>query len=215
MAIPLPTTHVLLVIDRSGSMHKVADDVRGGYNAYLDSLIRDLNVQYRVTVALFSGECPEDYRLLVSGRDPAAAPRLDEHNYQPGGMTALLDAVGRTIDEFERSTDLAEGDRVLLVVQTDGRENRSREYSQGEIKSMIQKREATGIWGAIFMGAGPDTWQQAGGMGFSSTVSYDTEGTRDSYAGMTRMSAAFSRGGTSREAVEASGLTVRDAEEQR
>lgn len=203
-----PITHVLLVTDRSGSMYKLAEDVRGGYNSYLDSLAAEGAGQYRITTVLFSDA--DRYRRLCTAVALADAPRLDEKNYAPGGMTALLDAIGKTITEFEGETTLNEGDRVLLVVQTDGRENASREYQREVIQQMISDREAGGKWGAIFMGAGPDTWTQAGGMGFSSSLSHaaTSEGVQDSYAGLARASAAYAGGATGQVAAAASGLTV-------
>jgi hypothetical protein len=209
-----PTTHVLLVTDKSGSMYSLAEDVRGGYNQYRQSLIDDAEVSYRVTSALFSTN--HDYRVLCTAAAPADVPPLDATNYVPGGNTALLDAVGQTIVEFEAAVpQLGEGDRVLLVVQTDGRENASREYSAPAIKKMIAEREAGGAWSAVFMGAGQDTWQQSGAMGFATAVSYDNtaEGTHSAYAGLTQTSAAFARGATRGQAAAASGLVVESGAE--
>lgn len=209
-----PTTYVLLVTDKSGSMYPLAEDVRGGYNQYRQSLIDDTEARYRVTSVLFSTEVM--YAVLCTAAKPGNMPELNEKNYAPGGGTALLDAIGKTIVEFEIAVpELAQGDRVLLVVQTDGRENSSREYSADGIKKMIADREAGGAWAAIFMGAGPDTWQQAGAMGFSSSVSYDNtrEGTQSAYDGLLRTSTAYSRGATRGQAVADSGLTVQTNDE--
>jgi Mg-chelatase subunit ChlD len=204
----MPTTHVLLVTDQSGSMDAVADDVRGGFNAYLQSLVDDLEVTYRVTAALFA----DGYTPTAVNLPPQDVPRLDKRNYRPGGMTALLDAIGKTITDFERAATLAPGDRVLLVVQTDGRENRSREYTVEGIRKMIADRETGGAWGTVFLGAGPDTWRQGRDMGFGSSVSYAHTGedTRDTYDGLTKISGSFSRGRCARDATQDSGLTVRE-----
>lgn len=204
-----PTTHVLMVIDRSGSMHIVADDVRGGFNAYLENLEQDTAVTYRITTALFD----DNYALMGVGLAPQDVIRLNQRTYRPGGSTALLDAIGRIISDFERSTELRPRDRVLLVVQTDGEENASREYKVEQIRKMITEREATGVWGAVFMGAGPDTWKQAGGMGFSTSTSYarTSEDTRNTYDGLTKMSGAFSRGASTGQAVTDSGLNVEES----
>lgn len=203
-----PTTHVLMVIDRSGSMHAVADDVRGGFNAYLENLERDATVTYRVTTALFD----DDYALMGVGLAPQDVIRLNQRTYRPGGSTALLDAIGRIISDFERSASLKPADRVLLVVQTDGHENASKEYRVEQIRKMITDREATGVWGAVFLGAGADTWKQAGGMGFSSSISYANTGeaTQDTYDGLTKMSGSFGRGTSTRQSVADSGLTVEE-----
>lgn len=213
------TTHVLIITDRSGSMYSVADDVRGGYNAYLQSLQDDTEVRYRVTSVLFSnrGVHDEDPQTLCVAAEPRDAPRFDERSYAVGGSTALLDAIGCTITEFEarlakNGAGLAVDDRVLLVVQTDGQENASTEYDAETIRKMIADREAGGQWAAIFMGAGPDTWRQAGAMGFQTSVSYakTEEGVSSSYAGLTKMSGTYSRGATRSQAAAKSGLTVEE-----
>lgn len=207
------TTYVLLVTDKSGSMYGLADDVRGGYNAYVQSLCDDTEVRYRITSVLFSSRYTNDdqgYTALCIAAKPQDVPRLDTKTYTPSGGTALLDAIGRTIAEFEAKVTVASDDRVLLVVQTDGHENSSSEYDRETISKMIADREAGGQWDAIFMGAGPDTWQQAGGMGFATSLSYssDSQGVAASYSGLTATSRSYSRGATRSEAARASGLTV-------
>lgn len=137
--------------------------------------------------------------LLCVGAKPKDATRLDAGNYVPGGGTALLDAIGKVITDFEAAVPrLGANDRVLLVAQTDGQENSSREYTREGIAKMIKDREDAGKWAAIFMGAGPDTWQQAGSMGFSSSISVAAtgQGVSESYRGLTDTSAAYAKGAT-------------------
>jgi hypothetical protein len=65
----------------------------------------------------------------------AEAPRLTIDNFKPRGRTALLDAIGRTIDSTgARLAALLEQDRpdhVLLVIITDGLENASTDFKVG------------------------------------------------------------------------------------
>lgn len=201
-----PTTYVLLATDASGSMGHLADDVRGGYNSYLDGL--DGAARYRVTSVVFN----TGVTVLCTDAAPQDAPRFDDRNYFPAGGTALLDAIGKVITDFERAVpELGADDKVLLVVQTDGFENSSREYTWAAITKMIQDREATGRWAPIFMGAGPDAWQQAGAMGFSSSLAYGAtgQGVARSYQGLSQTSAAYAAGATRRDAATASGLEVK------
>lgn len=199
-----PTTHVLPIVDMSGSMGRLAGDVRGGFNAYVNELRADTDRNYQLSVTLFDTE----FIPLCTAAQLADVPALTEANYRPRGMTALLDAVGKTIVEFEAATALGDDDRVLVVVQTDGAENHSTEFDRAQIAEMIKAREATGKWSFLFLGAGPDTWQQAEGMGFgrASTVTLDSspEATRGSYSGLGAATRSYSRGATAAE----SGLTV-------
>ncbi len=189
------TTHVLLITDMSGSMAGLADDVRGGFNSYIADLRADTDVDYRLSVTLFDTEFIE----LCKAAPLADVPALDETNYRPRGMTALLDAVGMTVNGFDRG-QLGDDDRVLVVVQTDGHENSSREYRRDQIADLIKSREAGGKWSFIFLGAGPDTWQQAAGMGFARdatvSVAADSKSTAGTYSGLSGATRSYSRGGT-------------------
>lgn len=193
-----PTTHVLKIIDRSGSMAPLADDVRGGFNTYVDSLRDDDAVKYRLTVAMFHHQ----YRPVCTAAKLRDVPKLDNRNYVPGGATALLDAVGKTITDFEaRVPELGDEDRVLLVVQTDGQENSSTEFSRETICALIEQREKTGKWSCIYLGAGPDAWGQAARLGFTHSVNTakTAKGTHGSYTGLSFATRAYSRGATADE----------------
>jgi hypothetical protein len=201
-----PTTHVLMVTDESGSMEPLADDVRGGFNRYVDDLRDDTDYKYRLTLALFN----QDYRPVCVAAKLADVPKLGRENYRPGGMTALVDAIGRTITDFEtRVPELAEGDRVLLVVQTDGQENSSRVWTTWAVRKLIADREAGSRWSCLFLGAGPDAWKQASGLGFdrgsTHMVANSAAGAQSSYAGLTGATRSYSRGGTG---AEVSGLVA-------
>lgn len=203
-----PTTHVLMLIDESGSMTPLADDVRGGFNTYLDGLADD-DARYRVTVAKFSS----DYTLMCTATKIKDTPRLTSDNYRPQMLTALLDGIGKIITDFETvNRQLADGDRVILFISTDGHENQSREYDLATVQKMIADRQATGVWSAVFVGAGPDTWQQAARLGIreGSTVSManTSEGYASTYMGLSKTTRLFSAGASADESVAASGLTV-------
>ncbi|MCW6003923.1 hypothetical protein K1W54_04905 [Micromonospora sp. CPCC 205371] len=198
-----PTTHVLIVTDMSGSMQPLAEDVRGGFNTYLDELAKD-GGKYRLTVTLFD----DRFESLCVAAKLKDVPRLTEENYRPRAMTALLDAVGKTVAEFDsRVPTLADGDRVLVVVQTDGAENASREFARDRIAALIKEREATGKWSFIYLGAGVDAWAQAGALGFAATntvrSAHSGSATRSAYSGLTQASVAYSKGAS---ASETSGL---------
>ncbi len=189
------TTHVILVTDKSGSMYDKASDVRGGYNSYLDDLEKDTKMDYRISSMLFDTE----YMALCVDAPLAEAPRLTETNYQAGGNTALIDAVGKSITDFEKRTpSLGETDRVLLVVLTDGYENSSYEYDNKAVQKMVKDREARGKWACVFLGAGIDAWAQAGNLGFASVASTrpTSKGYQTTYTSMSANTRLFARGAT-------------------
>ena len=89
----------------------------------------------------------------------------------PRGSTALLDAVGRAINETgERLTKMPEADRpglVIFVIVTDGEENASHEFSKARVKKMIQRQQTKYNWQFTFLGAEQDAFTEAGGMGIA------------------------------------------------
>jgi len=204
-----PTTHVLLITDMSGSMQSLATEVRGGYGGYLDQLAAD-GGKYRLTVTVFDTE----FISLCTAAKLADTPRLTDVNYAPRGMTALLDAVGKTVAEFESRTKLGDGDRVLVVVQTDGQENASQEFTGAQITELIKTREATGKWTFVYLGAGADAWGQGERLGMRSVnVAAGAAGTQASYAGLATASGLYSRGASAGETVSALAAEATDSDQ--
>lgn len=190
----MSTTHVLIITDMSGSMSKLAADVRGGFNSYIEDLRKDTDATYKATVTLFDHR----YMPLCAAATLDQVPALDDHNYVPAGSTALLDAVGRTIGQFDQATTLEPDDRVLLVIQTDGQENSSIEWKFAAISKLITAKEATGQWSVNYLGAGKDSWDQANAMGINSANYINTAdtsaGTIASYSGLATATRSYSKG---------------------
>lgn len=215
---PTGITHVLFVIDMSGSMADLAGDVRGGFNAYVTGMDGEPG-KYRVTVTVFDSAYERSSRPQIRCVNLCTAapldqvPQLTEANYMPNGGTPLLDAIGKTIVEFEAATTLGEGDRVLLIVQTDGQENTSKEFTAAKINTMITEREAGGRWSALFLGAKLADVAQAGSYGFqgANTVVVGDSGasTRTAYASMVGSTRSFAAGGTGADAAK----LIKDATE--
>lgn len=190
------TTHVLMVVDMSGSMSALAADVRGGFNEYVASLRADTEMDYRLTVTLFDTEfIPFEVDTPVGD-----VTEMTEKNYRPRGGTALNDAIGNTINTFDaKHGKVKKHERVLMVIQTDGYENSSREFQHHQVKALIAAKEQTGRWGFIFLGAGPDAWQQGNSYGLGSSTlrtAHTSAGTSATYSGLATASGTYSRGGT-------------------
>lgn len=200
------TTHVLMVTDESGSMAPVAADVRGGFNQMLDDLA-EKDGSHRLTVTFFSDKI--DY--LCSDVDISDVPRLTRNTYKPGGMTALLAAIGKTVEAFEKANpDLPADDKVLLVIQTDGHENWSFAIDEGKyawdvVSKMLVEREQRG-WAILYMGATADAWHQGAKLGLQGSsilrTEHDSAGYASSYAAVTGATQVISRGGDAEAAVQ-------------
>lgn len=166
------TTHVLCIIDESGSMDPHRTDTIGGFNSFIDDLAADTEQQYEVTVVLFSSR--QRYRVHAKALPPGDPKlRLDVGSYRPGGFTALLDATGRAINDHVAhiGSIVAAGqprpDQVICLSITDGEENHSVEYTFPIIKSLIEVLRQSGIWDFRYLAQGLDGWRQAGAMGYT------------------------------------------------
>lgn len=184
--------HLIAVVDRSGSMAGIRDDVVGGWNSLLEAEAQ-ANPATRVTFIQFDTENP--YEVVYADRPVAEAPRLDRKTYRPRGGTPLLDAVGRTLSE---RLDREEGS-VLLVIITDGQENSSLEFKKPRVKELLEKAQAKG-WGVSFIGANFDAFAEAHSLGLSAaaTVQYaSTEALGQALgADLTRALASYRATGT-------------------
>ena len=148
-------TEIACIVDRSGSMDSIRSDAIGGFNAFLEGQKR-VPGEARLTLVLFDHE----YLVLHDATDIRSAPPLDESTYVPRGTTALLDAIGRTIDAVgERLSTTPPAQRpgkVITAILTDGLENASKRYSHARIAEMIEHQRTKYGWEFLFLAANQD-----------------------------------------------------------
>lgn len=186
-------TELVFILDKSGSMAGLESDTIGGFNSMLEKQ-KKLPGECRITTVLFDHR----YELLHDRIDIQAVSPMTEKEYQVGGCTALLDAVGRTIQKLiqvQRNTaEEYQAESVMFVIITDGAENSSREYSAQKVKAMIEEEKRCG-WEFIFLGANMDAVETAGRFGISAdrVAGYvaDEEGTALNFAMMSEAVAGF------------------------
>jgi hypothetical protein len=154
-------TDITLVVDRSGSMQAIQADAQGGVNAFIEKQAHEPG-EALLTLVQFD----DQYQFVHKG-----LPIGDVPNYElvPRGMTALLDAVGRAINETgDRLAKMNEQDRpglVVFVIMTDGLENSSCEFTKSQVKQMIEKQQDKFNWHFTFLGADQDAFAEARGLG--------------------------------------------------
>jgi hypothetical protein len=184
----LPTnekTHIICVLDSSGSMSSIMSDSIGGFNTFLQQQ-RELPDEATITVALFD----DGYELLYDNVDIKKAKDLTSKVWYPKGMTALYDAIGKTINNDKAMLAKLGNEapsKVLVCVVTDGLENRSREYSLSDIKKLIKSCEKED-WNFVYLAANQDAFAVGGGFGISAgnTINYTANS-----AGVGKMSAVL------------------------
>lgn len=153
--------HLIMVLDESGSMYDVWEDTVGGTNSYFDGLkSAEDQVDYLVTIVVFS----TNFRIICEDVPLSEVPKIDQKNYHPMGMTALYDAVGTGIARTEKK--VKPGDKVLMVVTTDGQENSSKEYSSDVVRAKIEYLQKEQNWTFVYLGAVDNAWADAEHLGF-------------------------------------------------
>ena len=187
-------TEIAVLIDASGSMSSIRDDVVGGFNAFVDDQ-KKLPVEARLTVTFFDNSRFDKWQ---EGLDLKNCPKLGAE-YRPGGATPLLDATGRTIEELgERLSSMAEADRpskVMVIVMTDGYENSSVVFTKEKIKSMIEHQQQVYKWEFVFLGANIDAFAEAESMGMrvDNVAEYDatSDGVKKAFAKMSEATSFY------------------------
>lgn len=159
-------TELVFILDKSGSMGGLEADTIGGYNAMLTKQ-QSVEGDCMITTVLFDNH----YELLHDRIDIRAVSPISENEYRIGGSTALLDAIGRTIQKIgnaqKHTADDYRAEKVIFVIITDGEENSSREYSAEKVKTQIEHQKSKYGWEFIFLGANIDAVETAGRFGIS------------------------------------------------
>lgn len=159
-------TSVILIVDRSGSMRPLQQSVINGVNEYIQNC---LSLPGDTNISLIQFD--DLYEVNFMDIDVKNVRPLDSNSYKPRGMTALYDAVGRTIREYgDKLSKTPENERpsdVIVVIQTDGYENSSREYTVEKIKSMIEHQTGVYSWRFVFLGANQDAILTASSLGIN------------------------------------------------
>ena len=152
---------LVLILDKSGSMSGLESDTIGGFNAMIEKQ-KALAVPVRVTTVLFNDEVD----MLYDRKDIHFVKPLTAKEYEVGGTTALLDAVGATILRMEqRGVSEREGTKVIFVIITDGMENASTEFTKPKVKQLISDKQEKAGWEFIYLGANIDAVEEADAIG--------------------------------------------------
>lgn len=196
------STHIYFLLDRSGSMARIADDVIGGFNTFLRQQQAE-GPDARITLVQFDSRDPQE--VVLDGAPILEAAPLTHRRFVPRGGTPLLDATGLLIDRAlrgQRGLRLSKAqmapmaEQILFVTLTDGEENQSRLYTLAGIRERIAERTASG-WTFLFLSAGPDAYTEAAGLGIQrdATMAFraDRAGTQQAMDLITERTLQFRR----------------------
>lgn len=148
-------TDITVVLDRSGSMAQIAGDTIGGFNQFLEDQKKAAGT---ATISLHQFD--DIYETVIDNKDIQSAQPLTDKTFVPRGMTALHDAIGRSINATgARISALPEDQRpekVVFVIITDGAENASKEYDLAKVNAAITLQRETYKWEFVFLAAKQD-----------------------------------------------------------
>ena len=137
--------HAIVTLDETGSMSGQERRVVTSLNEYVNQLPK----KTLLTVFKFDSErWTEFFHGSVEKWKP-----MKEKDYRPGAMTPLYDAIGKSISHAESVA--SNGDKVMVMIDTDGYENASREYTHESCLARVSRKKKAG-WEFLFMSAGVD-----------------------------------------------------------
>jgi uncharacterized protein YegL len=174
------TTIYHFVVDQSGSMSGSEGPTIEGFNSQLKT-IRNLKKEfpdneYIVSVTFFEDAVMDVIKFVNIDQ----VTFLTRESYRPGGLTALLDGIGKSIEAIRNRFDeelKRDEASVVMIVLTDGGENASKYYTRHLIAEMIKELDATGKWTFSFLGAGLDAVSASQNLNIrrENIMSYDKE----------------------------------------
>ena len=198
-------TDITFVIDKSGSMKRIAEAMNSGFDELIDKQQKEPG-ECCVTLAEFSDSCT----ILYTAR---ALAEVNHYRLDPGGNTALLDALAQNIQATGKRLAAMPNDErpehVLFVIITDGQENASREFvgepGRRAVHEMITHQREKYAWEFLFLGANQDAIAAAAQLGISvhNAVTYtaDKLGTHSLNSGLSAGISRLRSGNATRGAV--------------
>jgi len=188
-------THVSIVLDASGSMDIIKNSTMFGFNSFVEN---NANLPGKFSFLLTKFNQHSEPGPLVVGNVVA----LTGEDYRPSGVTALYDAIAKTINKTgQLLNDMPEQDRpgkVIFLIVTDGQENASREFNRDQVFKMIQLQQETYKWEFVFMGANQDAYAVAASIGVpqgqSLNYGYNNVQAQSAWSGMTVNTVSYRTG---------------------
>lgn len=172
--------HIVVVIDRSGSMQMIRDDMNGAMQEWLKGVKKEDETAL-ITSVLF-----DDRYEVTNSRAYAKDIEFDSLKIVPRGTTALYDALFKALANVEED--------ALVFVVTDGQENASREVTREMLTERITKLQDRGVQ-FQYLSASADAFQDAGAIGidhaFTQQYTHNAEGTRTVAYAMTTSSVSY------------------------
>ncbi len=189
------TTFVSFLLDETGSMASIKEDTIGGFNQYVTTLQESDDP---ILFSLVSFNSSQTLKRYVAEPIADVAP-LTADGYTPRAMTPLIDAAVKIIQATDEAVrKRGDAPNVVVVLQTDGQENVSVEYTTADLAALVKEKEAAG-WQFVFLGAGLDAFAAAREAGLHidahNVVAYDRAKSPEVFAATAANVRDFARSG--------------------
>lgn len=145
-------TEIIFVCDRSGSMQGIKEATEKGFGDFIKKQQKEPGECY---VSFY--EFDDKFNTVFEYRN---IHDVSEYILVPRGWTALLDAIGFTVnkvgDRLNNTPESEKPENVIVVILTDGMENRSKEFNREQVKKMVEHQQNKYNWKFIFLGSNQD-----------------------------------------------------------
>lgn len=176
-----------LILDRSGSMGVVQDATIKAVNEFIKEQ-KDVPGEAKVSMYLFDDE----YDVVYKNRPIKQIQKLNTESYVPRGMTALYDAVAKTVATVKEDLKGNRPDKVLFVIVTDGEENASKEISSHkEINKIVTDARKKSKFEFLYLGADQDAWNIGRDLGICNTFNFAQDNVGESIMYTSAMTKAY------------------------
>ena len=165
-------THVVMLLDESGSMSPHRMSVVNSFNSYTSEL---KNGTKRCFLSLYKFDQRSGVptlRKVFKNRKVKECYPLTASQYAPYGGTPLYDAVGQLIQKTKKR--LPKDAKVLFVIHTDGQENASGHYNQERVKTLVQRMENKRGWTFVYLGEGAAAWNAGYDFGIQNVANFSS-----------------------------------------
>ena len=160
----------LIIIDESGSMQSIKKAAIDSVNETIQTICsaqkKHEEQEHFVSLVTFNDDVKTIYECVPVDEDK----ELTAETYQPACCTALYDAMGLSVNALRKK--VADVDKVLVTVVTDGYENASKEYSGKAIKALVDELKAKG-WVFAYIGANQDVEAVAASISITNTMNFE------------------------------------------